>query len=123
LIKAAAQNKINDFTPRVVAVGSSAATIGKIDSAYLEDETKLPFFFTRYANSKLMNSMFIKKLSEVVKDDEIIAHVVHPGFVSSGKSNVDFCPIAVVSMYAYIINNSQTFMPRRKTRCPNSSLK
>ncbi|KAI8584801.1 hypothetical protein K450DRAFT_267457 [Umbelopsis ramanniana AG] len=83
LITNAAQNKINNFTPRVVTVGSNAATIGKIDYSYVQNSANLPFLFTRYANSKLMNAMFIKKLSEIVKDNGVVAHVVHPGFVAS----------------------------------------
>lgn len=84
LMTHAAQNKINNFTPRVVTVGSNAATIGKIDYSYVQNSANLPFLFTRYANSKLMNAMFIKKLSEILKDNGVVAHVVHPGFVASG---------------------------------------
>ncbi|KAI8577604.1 hypothetical protein K450DRAFT_251607 [Umbelopsis ramanniana AG] len=83
LIKHAAQNKINGFTPRVVVIGSEGARVGKVDYAYLQDSDKLPFFFNRYANSKLMNAMFAKKLAEKVKEDGIVAHVLHPGFVAS----------------------------------------
>jgi NAD(P)-dependent dehydrogenase (short-subunit alcohol dehydrogenase family) len=84
LIKYAAQNKVNGFTPRVVIVGSEAARVGKIDYSYLQDSDKLPFFFSRYADSKLMNAMFTKKLAEKIKDDGAVAHVLHPGFVASG---------------------------------------
>jgi len=106
LIKAAAQNKINDFTPRVVSVASNAATIGKVDYTYVDNQDKLPFFFQRYANSKLMNCMFIKKLSEVVRDDGIIAHAVHPGFVSTdihakGDNKV---PKFIIGIIGSIIN-------------------
>jgi NAD(P)-dependent dehydrogenase (short-subunit alcohol dehydrogenase family) len=87
LLTNAGQNKINNFTPRVVTVGSNAASIGKIDYSYVQNSDKLPFLFTRYANSKLMNAMFIKKLSEILKDNGVVAHVVHPGFVASGRFN------------------------------------
>jgi NAD(P)-dependent dehydrogenase (short-subunit alcohol dehydrogenase family) len=84
LIKHAAKNKINGFTPRVVVVGSNAAKNGKIDYSYLQNADKLPFFFNRYANSKLMNAMFVRKLAENVEDDGVVAHVLHPGLVASG---------------------------------------
>ncbi|CAO3664173.1 unnamed protein product [Umbelopsis ramanniana] len=83
LIKYAAQNKINGFTPRVVILGSTAAQFGKVDYTYLQNTDELPFMFNRYANSKLMNAMFARKLGENLKDDGIVAHVVHPGFVAS----------------------------------------
>ncbi|KAI8577605.1 hypothetical protein K450DRAFT_201111 [Umbelopsis ramanniana AG] len=83
LIKYASQHKVNDFIPRVVVLGSNAAKVGKIDYDYLQNGDKLPFFFDRYANSKLMNAMFTKKLAEKVKDDGIVAHFVHPGLVAS----------------------------------------
>jgi NAD(P)-dependent dehydrogenase (short-subunit alcohol dehydrogenase family) len=84
LIKYAAQNKINGFTPRIVIVGSTAAQAGKIDYTYLQNADKVPFIFNRYANSKLMNAVFAKKLGENLKDDGIVAHALHPGFVASG---------------------------------------
>lgn len=87
LMKYAAQNKINGFTPRVVILGSTAAQAGNIDYAYLQNADTIPFIFNRYANSKLMNAMFAKKLGENLKDDEIVAHVVHPGIVASGMTS------------------------------------
>ncbi|KAI8577603.1 hypothetical protein K450DRAFT_251604 [Umbelopsis ramanniana AG] len=83
LIKYATQNKINGFTPRILIVGSNAAQAGKIDYSYLQNADNIPFIFNRYANSKLMNAMFAKKLGDNLKDDGIVAHVIHPGFVAS----------------------------------------
>jgi len=89
LIKYAAKNKINGFTPRVVVVSSNAAKNGKIDYTYLQNADKLPFFLNRYSNSKLMNAMFVRKLAENVKDDGVVAHVLHPGLVASGILNIN----------------------------------
>ena len=114
MIKAAAQNKINDFTPRVVSVASAAAKIGKVDYTYVDNQDKLPFFFQRYANSKLMNCMFIKKLSEVVKDDGIIAHAVHPGFVSTGKYIKRF--ERGINWMVLMLTTTKIFMLRVTTR-------
>ena len=86
-IKYAAQNKINGFTPRVVILGSDAAKFGKVDYTYLQNTDNMPFIFNRYANSKLMNAMFAKKLGENLKDDGIVSHVVHPGIVASGMTS------------------------------------
>jgi NAD(P)-dependent dehydrogenase (short-subunit alcohol dehydrogenase family) len=87
LIKHAAQNKVNGFTPRVVILSSTAAQFGKVDYTYLQNTDEIPFMFNRYANSKLMNVMFAKKLGENLKGDGIVSHAVHPGFVDSGMTS------------------------------------
>ncbi|KAI9281254.1 hypothetical protein BC943DRAFT_330024 [Umbelopsis sp. AD052] len=108
LIEFAAKNKINDFTPRIVVLGSTAAQFGKIDYTYLQNADNIPQIFNRYANSKLMNGMFAKKLGEKLEDDGIVAHVVHPGYVASEiYSKPDYkIPKFLIGVIGFLVNTT-----------------
>jgi len=83
LLRNAAGNKIRDFTPGVVTVASLAAELGVIDYDAIVGKGKWPAFYQRYANSKLMNTMFSKRLAENLQSDGIVAHSLHPGYVAT----------------------------------------
>jgi NAD(P)-dependent dehydrogenase (short-subunit alcohol dehydrogenase family) len=87
LIKNAAQNKINNFVPRIVVVASDAIGAGKVNISYWKKEgkDKLPYFLARYADTKLALCIVSKKWAEEVESDGIVVHFLHPGVVYTGK--------------------------------------
>jgi NAD(P)-dependent dehydrogenase (short-subunit alcohol dehydrogenase family) len=95
LLKKAAQQKVRDFVPRVVVVSSDAAKLGKVNTSYWEkqNQDKLPYFFGRYGDTKLQFCMVSKKLADSVESDGVLVHMIHPGFVATGKPNFVIYPL------------------------------
>lgn len=65
--------------------------MGTVDFDNLNGEKSYNQFFF-YGNSKLYNILFTNELARRLKDDGIVVHAVHPGFVATDFGK-DFGPI------------------------------
>lgn len=72
----------NSAPARIINVASNAHKQGKIQFSDLEYEKKYSSFGS-YAQSKLANILFTKKLSQKLKGTEVTANCLHPGVVNT----------------------------------------
>ena len=81
---------------RIVNVASGAHRGVKIDFNNLEMTTNYNGWVS-YKKSKLCNILFTKKLSELIKKNNITVNCLHPGFVKTqfGKNNSGLASLAI----------------------------
>lgn len=93
---------------RIITVSSAAHIFGRINKNDLNSEKHYSKFFGAYAQSKLANILFTRKLSELLKDTKVTANCCHPGMVRTelGRYNENACSRAVISFFAQIIFKS-----------------
>ncbi|XP_075157002.1 retinol dehydrogenase 12 [Haematobia irritans] len=77
---------------RVVVLTSAAYIFGRINKQDLMSEKNYSKFFGAYAQSKLANIMFTRKLAEILKDSKITVNCVHPGIVRTELMRYNSCP-------------------------------
>lgn len=66
---------------RIVVVSSAAHLVGRIHKEDLNSEKHYSKFFGAYAQSKLANILFTRKLAEILKDSGVTVNCLHPGIV------------------------------------------
>ncbi len=71
---------------RVVQVSSDAMRLASLDATFTDLQwTERKYRMRRaYADSKLMNLMFVRELDRRVQGTGIVAHAVHPGAIPTG---------------------------------------
>ncbi|XP_065365859.1 retinol dehydrogenase 12 [Calliphora vicina] len=77
---------------RVVVVSSAAYVFGRINKADLMSEKSYSKFFGAYAQSKLANILFTRKLSEILNGSNVTVNCVHPGIVRTELMRYNTCP-------------------------------
>ncbi|KAL9886004.1 retinol dehydrogenase 12 [Glossina fuscipes fuscipes] len=76
---------------RIVVVSSAAYMFGRINKNDLNSEKKYWPFFGAYAQSKLANILFTRKLAELLKDTSVTANCLHPGIVRTELMRYNNC--------------------------------
>ncbi len=75
---------IKNSTPaRIINVSSDAHRTFKINFGDIEYEKRY-FSFKVYSQSKLANILFTKKLSQMLRGNDVTVNCLHPGLVSTG---------------------------------------
>lgn len=77
---------------RIVVVSSAAYIFGRINKNDLMSEKSYSKFFGAYAQSKLANILFTRKLSEILADSKVTVNCLHPGIVRTELMRYNSCP-------------------------------
>ena len=73
----------NSSPARIINVSSDAHRTFKINFSDIEYEKRY-FSFKVYSQSKLANILFTKKLSQMLRGNDVTVNCLHPGLVSTG---------------------------------------
>ncbi|XP_013115305.2 retinol dehydrogenase 12 [Stomoxys calcitrans] len=77
---------------RVVVLSSAAYIFGRINQQDLMSEKNYSKFMGAYAQSKLSNILFTRKLAENLKDSKVTVNCAHPGIVRTELMRYNSCP-------------------------------
>lgn len=77
---------------RIVVVSSAAYIFGRINQQDLMSEKSYSKFFGAYAQSKLANILFTRKLAEILNGTNVTVNCLHPGIVRTELMRYNTCP-------------------------------
>lgn len=77
---------------RIVVISSAAYIFGKINKTDLMGEKSYSKFFGAYAQSKLANILFTRKLADILNGTGVTANCLHPGIVRTELMRYNTCP-------------------------------
>lgn len=86
-------DRMKQSTPsRIVVVSSAAYVFGRIQQNDLMSEKNYSKFFGAYAQSKLANILFTRKLAELLNNANVSVNCCHPGIVRTELMRYNTCP-------------------------------
>ncbi|TMW47051.1 hypothetical protein DOY81_007867 [Sarcophaga bullata] len=86
-------DRMKQSTPsRIVVVSSAAYVFGRINKTDLMSEKNYSKFFGAYAQSKLANILFTRKLAELLNNANVAVNCCHPGIVRTELMRYNTCP-------------------------------